>query len=877
MFIQFLAFLVRQILSLRYNITIEGLQHIKRPEKGTLILPNHPAYTEPIILFSLLAKNFSPRPLVFEAYYQNIFIKPFMLLFNALEIPNLEKVSLAAKSQAQGSIKELVKGLEKGENFIIWPSGKLQRNGLETLGSNSGTSDILKLSPNANVLLIRTTGLWGSRFSHAYTGSRPSLIPQLIFSAFLIFLNFLFFMPRRKIHITIEKPDLSKLSPFEKFPVNQYLENWYNQPATPSPIFRPYHFLFQNKEKIFPPLATKTNSSIKDVFPQSLKKEIIQKTKEKFPEILIDENIDESTELDSLGLDSIQRLELLIYLEQHFKFNGTTVPSTFFDLCMLCSGKLKNTESIKVPDTWSKSTRTNPEFEILGTTVLDSFILRVMKSPNLIALIDDTSGIMTYRKLLLASLVTSKILRGNQAKHVGILLPASAGGFIAYFACLMAEKTPVLLNWTTGPANLKHAIELLGITKIITSKRFMDRVELSLDNIEFIFLEKVKSSTNALTLLTCAITSYFPKKTLKECQRSNSKDSIAAILFTSGSEKLPKAVPLTNENIISNHKSGIPFLGLSSQDIILSFLPPFHSFGLSVTGLLPILLGMRIVFHPNPTEAAILAEKLKVFDVTLLIGTPTFLTHILEKASKDRLKKLRLIITGAEKCTEKVFQLAKEIAPNAKVLEGYGITECSPVVAVNPPSLQKRESVGKPLPGVDVLILDIETNKIATPGQTGMLHVSGPTIFNGYLGEKENIPFRHIDNKKWYVTGDLVSQDEDGFIFFKGRLKRFIKFGGEMISLPALEEAFSGILPPDEKGPMIAIEGIEKGNKKIICLFTRKEMEPMEANQILDAAGFRGIMRIDRVIKVNEIPLLGTGKTNYRKLKEQIEKESQEA
>ncbi|NDH07055.1 2-acyl-glycerophospho-ethanolamine acyltransferase, partial [bacterium] len=141
----------------------------------------------------------------------------------------------------------------------------------------------------------------------------------------------------------------------------------------------------------------------------------------------------------------------------------------------------------------------------------------------------------------------------------------------------------------------------------------------------------------------------------------------------------------------------------------------------------------------------------------------------------------------------------------------------------------------------------------------------------------ENIPFRHIDNKKWYVTGDLVSQDEDGFIFFKGRLKRFIKFGGEMISLPALEEAFSGILPPDEKGPMIAIEGIEKGNKKIICLFTRKEMEPMEANQILDAAGFRGIMRIDRVIKVNEIPLLGTGKTNYRKLKEQIEKESQEA
>ena len=167
MIARILSFFMRLILKLRYSITIIGEDHLPNSKKGTLILPNHPAYTEPILLFSILSKHFAPRPLVFETYYQNRYIKPFMLLFNALEVPDMEKISLSAKQKAQDAIQNLVQGLHKGENFIIWPSGKLQRKGLESLGGNSGISDILKISPNANVLLIRTTGLWGSRFSHA--------------------------------------------------------------------------------------------------------------------------------------------------------------------------------------------------------------------------------------------------------------------------------------------------------------------------------------------------------------------------------------------------------------------------------------------------------------------------------------------------------------------------------------------------------------------------------------------------------------------------------------------------------------------------------------------------------------------------------------
>ncbi len=873
MIARILSFFLRLLLRLRYSITINGMHHLDNPKKGTLILPNHPAYTEPIVLFSLLSKYLAPRPLVYETYYRNRYIKPFMLLFNALEVPDMEKISLSAKQKTQEAIQSLVEGLHKGENFIIWPSGKLQRKGLESLGGNSGVSDILKISPNANVLLIRTTGLWGSRFSHAFSGQRPNLTLELLYSALLIPLNLFFFMPRRKISITIEQLDIQALAPFEKSKVNLHLENWYNLGTSTTPVYRPYHFLISGKTKTFPPLDILKNNDPTNHHTPQLKKDVIQIIKEKFPEVVADETTDPNSELDSLGLDSIQRLELLIHLEQHFKFNGSTVPNTLEDLYLLCSGKSEKTAPIKVPSEWVESFRTKPESDILGKTVIDSFILRVMRSPEQIALIDDTSGMLTYRKLFLASLVVSKILEKDPEKHVGILLPASAGGFIAYFACLIAGKTPVLLNWTTGPSNLSHATIFLGIKKILTSQRFIDRVGITLAEAQFVFLEQAKANTSFPSLLRSMLQSYFPRGILKKCNRKTSKESIAAILFTSGSEKRPKAVPLNHHNLIANHKSGTSFLELTSQDTILSFLPPFHSFGLSVTGILPILLGMRMVFHPDPTDASSLAAKLKAYEVTLLIGTPTFLNHILDKASITTLDKLRLIISGAEKCPSAVFELAQKVAPNAKLLEGYGITECSPVVAVNPPDCQKKESVGKPLPGVDVLIVELETDRILNRNETGMLHVAGPTIFNGYLGEEENNPFKLINNRSWYITGDLVMQDDEGFLFFKGRLKRFIKFGGEMISLPALEEVFSKIFLPDKNGPMIAIEGIEKENQKHVYLFTRNDITIPEANRLLQEAGFRGIMRIDKVVKVNEIPVLGTGKTNYRALRENIENE----
>ncbi len=873
MVVRIFAFFLRIILSLRYTITIINNDHFNKAKKGTLILPNHPAYMDPVILFSQLFKTYAPRPLVFETYYQNPLIKPFMKMLNALEVPDLEKISQSSKLKAQTSIEKLKQGLQQGENFIIWPSGRLKRNHLEVLGGTSAVSDILKAYPEVNLLLVRTNGLWGSRFSYAYKGNRPGLFTEFFYCLLFLFFNLLFFIPRRKINITIENADTKALQPFEKFKVNKFLEGWYNQVDEIKPVFRPYHFLLFWQKRQFPDLNKTSNSIIYQDFPLEFKAEVLQIIKEKISGIVVDELLPSNTELESLGIDSIQRLDLLLNLEQHFGFTSNFVPSTLGDLYLACSKTGGEPIPIKVPLEWIQSTRKIKESEILGETVLDSFLLRVIKSSKQVALIDDVSGVLTYRKLLLATLVIASMLSKNPAKHIGILLPASAGSFIGYFGCLLAGKIPVMLNWTTGPINLQHSIDLLGITNILTSQRFIDRVGITVQNAEWVFLEKVKGGTSSLKLLICIFQSYWPKLILNKTIKSINQETTAVILFTSGSEKQPKAVPLSHRNIIANQKSGTAFLGLSSQDTILAFLPPFHSFGLSVTGILPILLGMRVVYHPDPTDSAKLAAKLQSFKISLLVGTPTFLQHILEKASVKLLPNLRLIIMGAEKCPDHLFEKALKIAPNTQVLEGYGITECSPVVAVNPPFYSKKGSIGKALPSVDTLILDLDSNSTVQPGETGMLYLSGPTIFNGYLGNEELNPFKEINNKKWYSTGDLVSQDNEGYLFFKGRLKRFIKSGGEMISLPALEEVFIRKHPADENGSKVAIEGIEKDQRKFICLFTTTDLQLTQANQILAEAGFRGIMRLDKVTKLEQIPTLGTGKINYKILREQIEKE----
>jgi long-chain-fatty-acid--[acyl-carrier-protein] ligase len=252
------------------------------------------------------------------------------------------------------------------------------------------------------------------------------------------------------------------------------------------------------------------------------------------------------------------------------------------------------------------------------------------------------------------------------------------------------------------------------------------------------------------------------------------------------------------------------------------------------------------------------------------VGTPTFVSYILDRADPGELASLRLVVVGAEKCPQAVFDKMKIAAPEAVITEGYGITECSPTVSVNPPKAVRAGTVGKPFPSVKLKVLDLETEEPLGNNQMGMLLVGGPTIFPGYLGSDAS-PFKEIDGERWYVTGDLAELTDEGYIRFRGRLKRFIKASGEMVSLPALEEPIARQYPPTKDGPRVAVEGVElEGGGRRIVLFTTEDIALRTANDLLVQEGYQGVMRLDEVRKIDAIPVLGTGKTDYKILRAMI-------
>ena len=409
---------------------------------------------------------------------------------------------------------------------------------------------------------------------------------------------------------------------------------------------------------------------------------------------------------------------------------------------------------------------------------------------------DQLAGVKSFRNIITGIYALKNQFCLNEEKYIGIMLPASVTATVMYFTTLFSGKVPVMINWTVGERNIRHSIELLGVKKIYTSKTLIDKLknqgtEFSEIYSYFEFLENTAKKVNAATKIFALIKSYiYPTGIYK----GNYPDE-AVVLFTSGSESFPKAVPLTHKNIMTNIDDVLKHIFVLKSDAMIGFLPPFHSFGLTVTMLVPVLSGIRVVYHSNPTEGGTLANLIKHYRATVLIGTPTFLSGILRSTDGEELKTLRFAVTGAEKCPESVYDAIEKLCDGVIVVEGYGITECSPIVSANTLENPVRQAIGKIMPSLEYRILDVDTDKPVDYGQKGMLFVRGDSVFEGYINFNGESPFVDIDGKMFYKTGDLVIEDENGTLFFAGRLKRFIKLGGEMISMPAIEEVIkSGIL-----------------------------------------------------------------------------------
>jgi acyl carrier protein len=691
------------VLSLRYWVTVKGKEEALTKPGPYLILPNHPGYCDPPNILVSLWPIFKMRPILLETNFQSPVLAPFAWLSEAIKVPDVSQTSAESRQRAYASVEEAVKALESGRNVILWPSGHLTRDGRETIGGTRSVTDILAKVPNVTLVLVRTRGLWGSSLSWAYA-HKPSLMGGLFKGVLWLLVNLIFFAPRRRVTMTVEAFPKGTHPEGSREAVNGWLEEWFNKDtngAAETPTYRPYHFLFGAQDVEYPPPIKVAELDVSKIKPAT-KAGVAEILSEKLKRPLTEQENQPQITFLNLGIDSLDSMDMTMEVEHRFGFRSETMPTTVGQLWALAEGKLETGPSKPVPQEWFTPPSGSLTVEINGDTVLEAVLRRIQKTPKDVAVCDDMSGVLTYEKFLIGSMLMGERFRNLPGENVGLLLPASVAALVSLMGLHIGGKLPVILNWTTGPNNLEHAVKLLNIKYVITSKRFIDRAHVVVPGAEFVYLEEVRTTIGRFEKLWNALrVKLFLNSTIESIlkQAKPEPHKPAVVLFTSGSDKSPKAVPLTNQNIIADLNGAIPILQLDRQQVILVFLPLFHSFGHTVTGLLPLFTGLKCVYHPDPTDAGGLVRKTANYKPTALAATPTFFGYMLDRAKPGELESLEIVVVGAEKCPEPIFNKTKQLAPKAVIAEGYGITECSPVVSVNPPKKTKPGTIGKPLIG----------------------------------------------------------------------------------------------------------------------------------------------------------------------------------
>lgn len=867
-----LLWFVKRLLSLRYRVRLTGLEAVvSRGRRGILVLPNHPAIIDPLIVVAALHAALRPRPLADAEQMRHPLIAWFSRRVGVREIADLSRQGPDAKDQVAAVVAACAAGLQAGENILLYPSGHLQRTYLEDLRGNSAVEQILRQVPEARVVLVRTRGLWGSSFSFA-TGEFPNLLRTLRRHVATLLKNFIFFSPRRSVSVELLEPDDLPRNA-DRAALNAYLECFYNQDPAHS-TYVPHTIWERGGIRSLPePLLQSVAGSPEEV-PAPVRRLVLEHLEKATGQTGLQF---EQRLAQDLGLDSLARAELVLWLGQEFGFHAADVESlkTVADVVLAARGESMSARPVElqpIPPGWFQPRAHEPITIPEGSRITDVFLSQAARGAGRALLADQLTGVRSYRDLLTAVFALRPALRSMPGERIAILLPASVGATATYLAALFSSKTPVLLNWTTGARNMQHALELTGAERVLTVRPMIQRLEsqgmeLSAIRPRFVFMEDLRRAIGWWARLAAAVRARCSWAALR---RAPVPDTIA-ILLTSGSEALPKAVPLTHANVLSNLRDMLTLVTLRQDDKLIGFLPPFHSFGLMATLLLPLLGAIRVVYHANPTEGWMLARLIEGYQATLAVGTPTFLTGIARSAQRGQLDTLRILVTGAEKCPEKTYALLAERAPQALVLEGYGVTECSPIIAANSEADPRRGAIGRLLPSYELALVDPETGEAATEGAPGLLLVRGPCVFGGYLGDRAASPFVEYAGRQWYRTGDLVRRDANGVLTFCGRLKRFVKLGGEMISLPAIEAVLLEKYGSDlDDGPPLAVVATAREDHPEIVLFTTREIDRAAANAVIRAAQLSALHNVTRVERIDAIPVLGTGKTDHRALQQRL-------
>ncbi|HET9918110.1 MAG TPA: AMP-binding protein, partial [Candidatus Binatia bacterium] len=489
---------------------------------------------------------------------------------------------------------------------------------------------------------------------------------------------------------------------------------------------------------------------------------------------------------------------------------------------------------------------------------------------------DTTGSELTYGKTLIGSLLFCRWLRSHCAnqKLIGVILPASVGGALVNIAITLAGKVPVNLNFTAGKEAMAEAAAQCQIETIVTSRVFLEKANReAMDGM--VFVEEIRETFSGALKFTTAARAYItPARCLTRRARGQQRPhDLATIIFSSGSTGTPKGVMLSHHNIISNIEAISQVVQFTPQDRILGILPLFHSFGFTATIWLPVLTGFGAVYHPNPTDAKTIGETVQKYRATLMISTPTFYVSYWRRCTREQFSSLRYVIAGAEKLREQIAKGYQEKF-GITILEGYGCTELSPVVAVNTPDVldgkekqtgHKPGTVGQPLPGVAAKVIDPENGETLGPGQAGLLLVKGPNVMLGYLNQ-QNLTDQAM-RRDWYVTGDIATIDDDGFVTISDRLSRFSKIGGEMVPHMKIEEMINEILG----SPASVVTAIpdEHRGERLVVFYAKNSISRDELWDKLNKSELPKlwIPKRDDLRPIDEIPVLGSGKADLKKIK----------
>jgi len=493
------------------------------------------------------------------------------------------------------------------------------------------------------------------------------------------------------------------------------------------------------------------------------------------------------------------------------------------------------------------------------------FVRMAKKNSKKLAIKDKTTkSEVPYGRALIGALILAKKFNKYDKGYIGIMIPTSAGCALATVGALMSGRVPVMINYSTGAEkNAKYAQDKCNFKTIIASKALLEKIDCPVMD-GMVLIEDIMKGVTTGDKLKAALKTKLPTGMLLNSIHKGDENDNAAILFTSGSEKDPKVVQLTHKNLASNIRDLCDYEGLTGDDILLANLVFFHIFGLTINLWTAFLKGMTMITYANPTDFQTICNIAREEKPTLMVGTPSFFWGYLKKSEPGDFESVRIMVAGADKCPDALRDgyMKKH---GVTLMEGYGATETSPVVSANSLEFNRPGSIGKVLPNVQVRIENLDTGEECPTGVVGKIMVKGDLIMKGYLGQPELTAEAIVDG--WYNTGDMGYFDEDGYLWHSGRFKRFVKIGGEMVSLVKVENEMEKHLPegvscciveiPDEIKGATIVAAVTKEINKVAIL---RKMGQELPNIALPRQFF----------VIEELPMMGTGKIDFRSVSELV-------